>query len=131
LKKTICIGLVLLFLAGVFAAADESDIFVKTMPITKIYTHKLGYKVVYLKSDLTFGEFYVPISWFDTAGGKGVLVKGLDPSYPYFSIFWKNGEFHSIKLYVYRDLQHQSWGTLRQEADVADKFDVETLELEF
>lgn len=131
MKKIIITGLVLLFFFGVFAYAEESDMFVKTMPITKIYTHKLGYKVVYLKNDLNFGEFYVPLKWFDTAGGKGVIIKGVDPAYPYFSIFWKNGEFHSVKLYVRRDLQHQSWGTLQSLPETSDNFDIDTLELEF
>ncbi len=131
LKKTISIGLVLLFLVGVFAVADESDMFVKTMPITKIYTYRLGYKVVYLKTDLNFGEFYVPISWFDQAGGKAVIVKGVEPAYPYFSVFWKNGEFHSVKLYVRSDMGDESWGTLKEAPGVADKFAVDTLELDF
>jgi hypothetical protein len=105
--------------------------FVKTMPITKIYTHRLGYKVVYLKNDLNFGEFYVPLKWFDQAGGKGVIIKGFDPAYPYFSIFWKEGKFHSVKLYVRRDLRHDSWGTLRLVPDVADRFEIDELELDF
>lgn len=65
------------------------------------------------------------------AGGKGVIVKGMDPAYPYFSIFWKQGEFHSVKLYVHRDLQHESWGTLRLVPDISDKFDIDSLELDF
>ena len=131
MKKRVVIGLVLLFLFGICAYADEPDIFVKTMPITKIYTHKLGYKVLYLKNDLNFGEFYVPLKWFDMAGGKGVIVKGVDPAYPYFSIFWKQGEFHSVKLFVHRDLQHESWGSLRLVPDISDKFDIDSLELDF
>jgi hypothetical protein len=117
--------------SAVFAFADESDMFVKTMPITRIYTHRLGYRVLYLKTDLNFGEFYVPMSWFDEAGGKGVLIKGTDPSYPYFSIFWKNGEFHSVKLYVKSDLNHESWGAMTVSPEVAARFDVDTLELDF
>jgi len=105
--------------------------FVKTMPISKIYTHKLGYKVVYLKNDLDFAEFYVPLKWFDMADRKAVIVRGVDPSYPYFSIFWKEGEFHSIKLYVRSDLQDISWGTLRLLPDISDKFEIDVLELEF
>lgn len=105
--------------------------FVKTMPITKVYTHKLGYKVLYLKNDLNFAEFYIPLEWFDMAEQKAVIIRGADPSYPYFSIFWKQGEFHSIKLYVKSDLQDESWGTLTGQPDVASKFDIDAPELEF
>lgn len=135
MKKIVIISLVLLFFLGGFSFAQEtdyepSDMFVKTMPITKIYTHKLGYKVVYLKTDLNFAEFYVPLEWFDVAGQKAVIVKGVDPAFPYFSIFWKEGAFHSVKLYVRRDLQHPSWGTLT-ESNVQEKFNIDEPELEF
>lgn len=136
MKKTILIGLALLFFAGFYAYAqdkeiEETNMFVKTMPITRIYTHKLGYKVLYLKNDLNFGEFYIPLKWFDVAGNKGVIIRGSDPSYPYFSIFWKDGEFHSVKLYVKRDLRHESWGALTLLPDISEKFEVDELELEF
>ena len=131
MKKTIFISLVLLFLSGVLLFAETSEMFVKTMPITKIYTHRLGFKVLYLKTDLTFGEMYVPLKWFDEAGGKGVLIRGTDPAYPYFSIFWKNGEFHSIKLYVINDFRDETWGSLKLPPDQVGEFDIDTLELDF
>ncbi len=131
LKKMILICLVMFFFAGFYTFADESDMFVKTMPIVKIYSHQLGYKVVYLKNDLNFGEFYVPLKWFDLAGGKGVIIKGFDPAYPYFSIFWKQGKFHSVKLYVKRDLRDGSWGALKIVPDISDKFEIDELELDF
>jgi hypothetical protein len=130
-KKIFFIGFVLLFFSGLFAFAEESDMFVKTMPITKVYTHRLGFKVLYLKNDLDFAEFYVPLEWFDSAGGKGVIVRGVDPSYPYFSIFWKAGKFHSVKLYVHKDLQHESWGSLTLSPDISEKFDIDEPEFEF
>jgi hypothetical protein len=131
LKKMIFLGLVLLFFIGVFAVAEDSNIFVKTMPITKVYTHRLGFKVIYLKTDLTFSEFYVPLKWFDEAGNKGVIIRGHDSSYPYFSIFWKEGEFHSVKLYVHSNLQHDSWGALRLVPDISEQFEIDALDLEF
>ena len=131
MKKIILISLVLLALSSLYVFADESEMFVKTMPITRIYTHRLGYRVVYLKTDLDFGEFYVPLRWFNEASGKGVLIDGVDPAYPYFSIFWKNGEFHSVKLYVKSDYADETWGSISTSEDISDRFDVDTLELDF
>ena len=112
-------------------AADVPDMFVKTMPITKVYTHRLGFKVLYLKNNLTFGEIYVPLKWFDEAGGKGVMIKGNDASYPYFSIFWREGEFDSIKIYVPSNLQHEAWGQLSLSAAVDSRFDIDSIEISF
>ena len=123
--------MILLFVAALLPAADVPNIFVKTMPITRIYVHSLGFKVLYLKSDLTQGAFYVPISWFDTAGGKGVLIKGNDPSYPYFSIFWKDGKFDSIKIYVKASFDDPTWGSLGTPEGAAEKFNIEELKLDF
>ena len=131
MKKILLICLVLLFLISGFSFAETRNMFVKTMPITKIYTHQLGYKVIYLKTDLNFGVFYVPLKWFDVAGNKGVLIRGEDAAYPYFSIFWKDGEFHSVKLYVRSSLQHESWGSLAIVPDISDKFQHDILELDF
>lgn len=126
--------MIFLFLVVMFAAAADAPVptfFVKTMPIAKIYTYSLGFEVVYIKSDLSIGRFYVPIGWFDQAGGKGVLIKGSDPSYPYFSIFWKNGKFDYIKLYVKSDLKDPSWGTLTPSTGLAAEFNIETLKVNF
>ena len=131
MKKIVVISLILLMVVAMFAFAEESTMFVKTMPIIRIYSHRMGFKVLYLKNNFTLGEFYVPLRWFDEAAAKGLLVKGLEAEYPYFSIFWKDGEFHSVKLYVKENLQHATWGTLGREEDVTGKFDVDSLVLEF
>ena len=93
LKKIIFACFIMLLLTAVFAMAEESTMFVKTMPIIKIYSHRLGFKVLYLRNNFTLGDFYVPLRWFDAAAGQGVLIKGFEAEYPYFSIFWKDGEF--------------------------------------
>ena len=131
MRRIVLCLLVLLTISAVSGFAEDPDMFVKTMPITRIYTHKLGFKVVYLKTDMNFGEFYVPIQWFDATGGKGVMLRGIDPAYPYFSIFWQNGEFHSIKLYVIDHLGDESWAPLPITPETAKHFEIDTLVLEF
>ncbi len=123
-----------LLLAGTFALAAQSkgdQIFVKTMPIMKIYAHPLGYRVLYEKSNLEVGEFYLPLEWFTKAGGKGEIVWGSDTSYPYFSIFWKSGKFDHIRLYLQENLSSTTWGRLSGGEELRQKFRVETLDLEY
>ena len=64
MKKLLCLTLLLLVL-GVVLYAENASMFVVTKHITKIYIHRLGFRVLYLKNDLTLGEFYVPMEWFD------------------------------------------------------------------
>jgi hypothetical protein len=120
----------LLFVCGSIWA-DESELFVKTIPITKIYTHRLGYKIVFPAGQLRSGESYLPYEWFRGAGSKGEIVWGGHHSIPYVSIFWQNGEFHHLRLYLNRDSSDPSWGTLTDSPELSRNFDVETIRLEY
>lgn len=134
--KRIAAALLALLLTGLIFSgvlfAKDSDLFVKTLPITKIYPHGKGFKILFVKSDLTLGSFYVPITWFIGSGAanKADIVYGNDPAYPYCSIFWKKGEFDHLRLYVMKDKNHETWGVLSAREDLS-KFDTETLEIEF
>jgi hypothetical protein len=130
-RATLLLALVL-FLAAIFAAQaqDESNTYVKSVSIMKVLAHTLGYKILYLKSSLEVGEIYVPYTWF-TAAGKAEVVFGGDRSYPYFSVFYKDGRFNFIRLYLKDNIQDVSWGRLAfQEGDKA-KFDVDELVLDY
>ncbi len=131
-RTTVLVVLIFLLLGGLAVTAQEQDpkIYVKTVSIMKILNHSLGYKVLYLKSSMDVGEFYVPHSWFK-AGGKAGLVLGNTPAFPYFSVFYKDGKFDHIKLYAHYNIQHLSWGRLKRQAGDNSKFEVETLDLEF
>jgi hypothetical protein len=133
MKRTVMLVTLVLLVLGVFAVnAQEQDpkLYVKTVSIMKILNHALGYKVLYLKSTMEVGEFYVPHSWFK-AGGKAELVLGNGPAFPYFSVFYRDGEFDHIKLYAAENIRHLSWGRLKRQVGDSSKFEVETLDLEF
>lgn len=133
MKRKIVLVVLISLLLGVSAvSAQDQDpkIYVKTVSIMKILNHSLGYKVLYLKSSMDVGEFYVPHSWFK-AGGKADLVMGNTRAFPYFSVFYRDGKFDHIKLYAHDNIQHLSWGRLKTQAGDSSKFEVETLDLEF
>jgi len=133
MKRTVMLVALIFLVLGVFAVnAQEQDpkLYVKTVGIMKILNHALGYKVLYLKSSMEVGEFYVPHSWFK-AGGKAELILGNGPAFPYFSVFYREGEFDHIKIYAAENIQHLSWGRLKRQAGDSSKFEVETLDLEF
>jgi hypothetical protein len=133
MKRTVMLFALIFLVLGVCVAnAQEQDpkLYVKTVRIMKILNHALGYKVLYLKSTMEVGEFYVPHSWFK-AGGKAELILGGGQAYPYFSVFYREGEFDHIKIYAAENIQHLSWGQLKRQAGDSSNFEVETLDLEF
>jgi hypothetical protein len=120
----------LLAVASLFAQAEEPQVYVKTVPIMKVLAHPLGYKVLYVKSNMEVAEFYVPYTWFKPAG-KGEVVFGTGRAFPYFSVFYVDGEFDHVKLYLVENMSHVSWGAMKKQEGDAARFDVEELDLEY
>ncbi len=136
MKKTAILCALFLFAAafGAFAQTDttaKNDIFYKLVPIQKVYTHELGYKVVFLKSNYEMGSLYIPAKWFGKAGGKGVMVYETPGEPSYFTIFWTNGKFDHIVLHVPNTPLSSIWGILDTSADFTSQFNVEEPKLEF
>ena len=129
MKKAIFIALLLVVAATLIA--EESTMFVKTVPIKRVYPHRLGYRVLYLKANLDFEEFFVPLKWANFSGGKAEIFIGDAPSFPYFSVFYKDGEFSYIRLYLHESRNHETWGVMKLSDDYDDKFEDESLNLVF
>jgi hypothetical protein len=136
MKKTAIICAVLMF-AAVFGASaqtgssEKSDVFYKLVHIQKIYTHELGYKVVFLKSNYEMGSVYIPARWFGKADGKGILVYETPGQPSYFSIFWLNGKFDHIVLHIPNSVSNSIWGILDSSVDFTSQFSVEEPKLNF
>ena len=132
LVLVIAAALLLLFTVGLAAEVETSEYFYKTVPITKVYPHRDGYRIIYRRSNMELAVIYLPNEWFQfTPGegnrGKGELVIANDPSYPYMSIFWKEGDFSHVRLYLHANKEDISWGDLDNPEAYNDKFDVESL----
>lgn len=140
MKKVLILLAVLTVFSFNLAANDiepenQSVLYVKTMHIEKIYSHLLGYKITFLSAGLQYKEFYVPLEWFRTRTDDGKMraemVSGNDGAFPYFSVFYENGTFSHIRLYVYEDEGHSSWGNMTSNGTTDAYFDIETLEIEY
>jgi hypothetical protein len=108
------------------------SIVVKTKSIERILGHRLGYRVFYFKGDQRPASFYAPNSWFNVAGGQGEIVFGDGPEYPYFQVFYVDGEIDLVRLFLRRSRSHTSWGMLRGDDDqITPLFDVETPSIAF
>ncbi|MBN1797153.1 MAG: hypothetical protein JW822_01160 [Spirochaetales bacterium] len=110
---------------------DMESAYIKNFLILKIYSHFLGYKVVYWTSRMDTASIYIPMKWFAGVERKAVLVYGRDASYPYLSVIWINNKISHIKIYAYEDTNHYTWGVLPDSPDLESRFNDETIELTF
>jgi len=123
--------LFLLTLAFLAFGQEQPQLYVKSVPILKILSHPEGYKVLYMRSDMKVDELYIPHRWLSKTGGKAEIVFGDDPSFPYFSVFYRDGKFDFIRLYVIDDVRDVTWGILRKTEASNAAFGGDTLEIKY
>jgi hypothetical protein len=125
------IACLLLLTLAFLAFGQEPQVYVKSVPILKILSHPEGYKVLYMRSDMKVDELYIPLRWLGKTGGKAEIVFGDDPSFPYFSVFYRDGKFDFIRLYVIDDVRDVTWGILRKTEASNAAFGGDTLEINY
>jgi hypothetical protein len=130
----VCILIICTCLVAQAQEKAKSAFFAKTILITKIYSHSLGYKIVYHKIGLELGAIYLPFSWFSQVNSPGKLVTGVDRSYPYFTAFYRDGKFDHIMVFVQESRDDMSWSKLNIPADEATKLftvDINNFNIEY
>ncbi len=136
MKSRIALLIVMLFAVGGIVAAQQasdlidnrSNMFVHTIYLDTVYTHALGYKVTYRGDDYSRRAIYLPQNWFTQAGAKGQLVSTRSDAAPYMTVFFTEGEFSHVRLYVPNNRDHIAWEILREE-NLEEEFNVETVSL--
>ena len=140
MKKIIIAAVVLASLAAgfpVFAAdskeGKESEFYYKSISLEKIWPYQKGYVVQYRKGLNSIGRAYIPSEWFTMTASKGEIIN-LPPgnSWPSMSVYYKNGEFDHVRLYVHRLRSHQTWGSIPQNVNIDDRFEnLDTLDIKY
>lgn len=129
MRKLISVIVLVLVAATAFAQSrpkDVESIYARTLPIIKIFSHQLGYKIFYQTPRGDLDSFFVPVEWFNQAGGKGNIAFGSGPQYPYMSIYYIDKKFSHIKLFLIESLLSDTWGVLKEPpSQVADLFKVD------
>jgi len=114
------------------AQAYPKDAYYKVVPIIKIWSHQLGYKLQFWSSKSTVYDIYVPISWFNKGTeSKADIYYGNDKQYPYFVIFWVDGKFDHIAIYALNDYHSLTWDVLESANDLTSQFNVQDVPLNF
>jgi hypothetical protein len=125
-RTAVFVIMLLLACSAGFAQQKAQDIYVKTVRIAKVYPHALGYRILYFKSTLEYGEMYVPSKWFSFAGtGKMNVIWGNSSEYPYLTIYYVDGKFSHLRLFLNANMHDLSWGILPAGIDLTSQFDVQ------
>ena len=111
----------------------ESEFYPVNVSLEKIWPYRRGYIVQYRKGLYQYGRAYLPSEWFTSTASKGEIIT-LPPgnAWPSMTVYYKNGEFSHVRLYVHRWYSHQTWGNVPQNINIDENFDnIETIRLEY
>ncbi|MDR2471777.1 MAG: hypothetical protein LBD09_06680 [Treponema sp.] len=115
-----------------WGAANISELYYVNVPVEKVYPYRRGYMVLYRKGVNALGRAYIPFEWFRANVKKAELIQiGDGKTWPSMSVFYKEGAFHGVRLYVSRRPSHQTWGMIASTTNIDDRFDVEAIDLGF
>jgi len=140
MKKLAIAAIFVVFLvigSSVFAQDNhkeqQSEYYYKNISLEKIYPYRNGYIVQYRRGINTIDKAYLPMAWFTNSAGKGEIVTlPQGKAWPSLSIYYKNGEFSHVRLYVHRLQTHQTWGVIPQGVNIDSSFEnVEELKLKY
>jgi hypothetical protein len=137
-KLVIAVVFTAIMAAGMPVFADipegkKSEYYYINLTLEKIWPYRAGYIVQYRKGFNRVGRLYLPSEWFTNAASKGEIIL-LPPggNWPSLTVYYKNGEFSHVRLYVHRWNSHWTWGSVPQDVNIDDRFDnIETLNIEF
>mgnify|MGYP006281288759 CR=1 FL=1 len=133
MKKVAFVLVLVIAVSMVLAAQEqEQEIYVTTLYVEKVYPTTLGYRIDYRRqSSLMLATSYLPLDWFGGTDALGRLVYDDDRAVPFVNIFWRGSEISHFVLYVDRNQNGLSWGTIPSVEGLEARFDVEAPQFQF
>jgi hypothetical protein len=128
MKKLIVVLILLALALPVFAQAQsssggDSNMYYYSVTVERIYPSNEGYIVQYRRNNNLIGVIGIPNEWFSDAAGRAEMIRlPFGKNWPTMSVFYINGEFSHVRLYVHRVKSHQTWGMISQTSDVSSYF---------
>jgi hypothetical protein len=115
------------------SGGNTAETYAVTVSVERVYPYRKGYIVKYRKGANQTADAYLPLEWFQGVGTKADLVQmssGTD--WPHLTIFYRNGTFDHLRLYVRKERSHETWGNVPLAVNIDDRFEgIEDLKLEF
>jgi hypothetical protein len=110
----------------------SSEFYYVNVPVEKVYAYRKGYIVSFRQSGISLGQAYIPYEWFRVDNRKAELIDlPSGKNWPSMTVFYtKGGGFHSVRLYVSKQVNHVTWGYLPSATNLDDRFEgVESIDL--
>jgi len=135
MKKLIFAVIFLAVISPVFAQSNtntETNMYYVNVSLEKVYPTNEGYILIY-RTQRGMATIGIPNRWFVEAAGKaGVMKLPTGSSWPSLSIFYVDGEFSHVRLYVHPMRGHMSWGNMPLGANISSYFpEGDTLDIKF
>ncbi|MDR0495283.1 MAG: hypothetical protein LBG95_06630 [Treponema sp.] len=110
----------------------EGEVYYKNISLEKIYPYRNGYVVQY-RQGFVLARTYLPMEWFISSAGKGeIITLSKGTGWPSLSVFYRDGEFSHVRLYVHHSPSHQTWGVIPQNINLDDRFEnIEKLDIKY
>lgn len=137
LRKALGVAVFFLILATFPLTSQEvpeensSVYYVKSLVINQIAIGDYGYRVTYLNGRGRLHDAYLPHEWFSAAAGQGEQIETWSKSAPYMEVYYENGAFSHVRIFVIPTYDHISWTVLRDDEDTEQNFAVDTLEINY
>jgi hypothetical protein len=115
------------------SSSDVEGSYAITVSLERVYPYRKGYVVKYNRGLGATSDAYLPIEWFQGTGKKGELIlMGSGTDWPHMTVFYKDGKFSHVRLYVRKERSHESWGNVPLNVNIDDRFEgVEEVTLQF
>jgi len=125
----------------VVAQSTDSPYYYVNVPIERVFSYRKGYVIDYQTgaTGTRTARTYIPLEWFEDGPRvngeppKGELIlMGSGSAWPYLTVFYKDGEFSHVRLYLRRDRGHASWAGVPPGTNIDRYFeDVTDIRLKF
>ena len=116
--------------------SSESEYYVKSVPIYKVYNHHKGFVVLYEKQNSEVHRIFLPYTWFQVpqesgAPWKAEVFYGKNVEYPYLNIYWNKNGFSHLRLFLRDKKTDPSWGLLQLPNRWDDSFNIDVPDFQF
>jgi hypothetical protein len=137
MKKIIIALIFMALVLPVFAQGNprsNSDrLYYINVTVERIYPSREGFIIQYMQNSGSIGTVGIPNEWFSNAAGRAEITRlPRGTNWPTMTVFYVNGEFDHVRLYVHAFKGHQTWGSVPLTADVSRFFtDRESFNIQF
>ncbi|MCL2186485.1 MAG: hypothetical protein FWB86_11665 [Treponema sp.] len=134
MKNLIFVLFFLAIFSPIFAQSTEGHpaVYYQNVTIERIIPTSRGYVIQY-RAQEGIKIIGIPNEWFTERGNRADLVKLPTASdWPSMSVFYNDGKFTHVRIYVSRFKSHVTWGNLPQGTDLNRFFsDEDTLNFQY